>query len=75
MSHDETLCTVHVVVDYYSEGETFVKSETQGLTFIRIRFSNLKPYTKRWFTIGIALTSRSISSIISGKRQRQLKLQ
>lgn len=62
------------LVDFYSDGNRLSKSETQGVTFIRDRFGNIRPHSETWFTVEIATTDTFIPSTLLNKKWRNLKL-
>lgn len=64
-----------LLVDYFSDSATLSKPGTQGENFMRIRFSNLHPYSEQWSTISIAPNTQSIPVSFPSERRRALKLQ
>lgn len=73
-SYKDTVNKGHVVlVDFHCDDATLAKSGTQGATFIRVRFSNLKPHTETWYTVGIAPSSATISTNIPDEKRRRFK--
>lgn len=73
--YNEDVRTGHaIIVDFYSHGATLSKSGTQSTTIVRVRFSNLVPFTEQWFTFALALHSSSIPSSFTDEGRRQLKL-
>lgn len=51
------------------------KSGTQGLSFLRVRYANLKPHTEHWFTICLAPVTSIITATLPDETRRKLKLQ
>lgn len=56
-TYAESVSWIVILVNLHSIGATLSKSGTQGATFLRVWFSNLRPYTEKWHTIDIAPTS------------------
>lgn len=73
-TYKDSVGTGHIaLVVFYTDGEPFAKSGTQGARFLRIKFNNIKPYTQTFFMVVIALTANSIPQNLSDDRRRQLK--
>lgn len=76
MSKNDTIRTGHVVfVNFYCNRETSAKSGTHGATILPVWFTNISPYRKKWYKIGIALTYGSIHSALSEECRQQLRLE
>lgn len=75
-SYSWTVTSCHVVIIVlYSDGATMAKYGTQSAHLIRIRFSNLRGYSEKWITTGIAPTSKLIPESFPVETRRRLKMQ
>lgn len=75
-SYDNTIIHHHIVfIDFYSDVSNRSKSGTQGLTFLPVRFANLKPHTEKWHTVGLAPIAPLIAATLPDETRRKLNLQ
>lgn len=75
-SYNDSVSNGSIVLIYlYSNGATMSKSGTQSLTFLRVRFSNVRPYTEEWYTVGLAPSPTSIPATLPDDTRRRLRLQ
>lgn len=51
-----------VLIEIFSDGATISKSGTQISTFIRLRFSNIRPHREDWHTVGLAPSPTTTTS-------------
>lgn len=63
-----------ILVDFFVDGATLSKSGTQSGTFLRVRFSNIKGYSEKWYDIGIAPSVKVFLQYLSKERKRKAQM-
>lgn len=64
-----------VFVEFVSDGTAMSKSGTQGLTFLRVCFSNVLRHTERWFSPSIAPSKTSTPATLPDQSRCSLKFE
>lgn len=59
-----------VLVDFFVDGTTLSKSETQSGTFLRVQYSNLKQVSEKWCDVGIDPTVTMINEYVLKREER-----